>query len=64
MEDKQAKAREIIENAMAQAMAMGMEKDDAAALLIIQGAIRIESKEKLKEMARFVAEAAEEPIDG
>ena len=58
-EDLQAKAKGIIDSAVDQLMAMGMTRDGAAALLVVQGTIRIESRAKLKEMADFVAEAAE-----
>ena len=62
-EDLQAKAKGIIDIAVDQLMAMGMSKDGAAALLVVQGTIRIEDRAKRQEMADFVAESAEPPID-
>jgi len=51
---KNAKAREIIEDAISQLMALGLDADGAAGLLVVQGTIRIESPEKLQEAADFV----------
>lgn len=52
---KQAKARDIVEDAISQLMALGMTIDTAAALLVVQGMIRIESEKKKEEMAEFAA---------
>lgn len=57
---KQAKAREIIEDAISQITALGATVDTAAALLVVQGMIRIESQKKRKEMAEFVASCIDE----
>ncbi len=45
-----ARAREIIEAAIRDLMAMGLDNDGAASLLVIQGMIRIESQSKRLEM--------------
>ncbi len=60
---KQAKVREIIEDAISQLCAVGLTTDAAAHALVVQGAIRIENREKRKQAAAFVAEIAEDPID-
>lgn len=60
---RQARAREIVEDAIAQLMDLGIEADGAAKLLVVQGAIRIKDREKRKQAASFVAEVAEDPID-
>lgn len=60
---KQAKVRDIIEDTMSQLCAVGLTPDGAAHLLVIQGAIRIEDREKRKQAAAFVAEVAEDTID-
>lgn len=52
---KQAKVREIIEDAISQLMALGASIDTAAALLVAQGMIRIESEKKKEEMVEFAA---------
>lgn len=52
-EYKQSKARDIIEDSISQLMALGMDKDNAAALLVVQGMIRIESQKKRQEMVEF-----------
>ncbi|TCK27994.1 hypothetical protein EV667_1990 [Ancylobacter aquaticus] len=59
MSDKQAEARAIIEDALSRLRAMGMTPDGAASLLVIQGAIRVESAVKRKENANFVASCVE-----
>ena len=58
---KNNKAREIIEDAISQLYALGMTNDGPASLLVIQGAIRVESRAKRKELADFMTECAEEP---
>ncbi|UYQ70664.1 hypothetical protein OF122_11320 [Pelagibacterium flavum] len=55
MSDKQAEVRAIIENTLSELKAAGMSPDNAAALLVVQGAIRIEEPRKRAEMAEFVA---------
>ncbi len=55
MSDKQAEAKAIVEKAIADLIALGMDPDGAAALLVVQGAIRIEEPKKRAEMAEFVA---------
>ena len=60
---KQAKTREIVEDAISQLCAVGFTPDGAASLLVIQGMIRIEDMQKRKEAAAFAAEAAEDTID-
>lgn len=55
MSDKQAEVRAIIENTLSELKAIGMSPDSAAALLVVQGAIRIEEPKKRAEMAEFVA---------
>ena len=57
---KQAKARDIIEDAISQLYALGMRDDGPASLLVIQGIIRVDSKAKQKELAEFVAETAQD----
>ncbi|WP_037075695.1 hypothetical protein [Rhizobium mesoamericanum] len=49
---KQAKAREIIEDAISQLCAVGFTSDGAASLLVIQGIIRIEDREKRRSTAQ------------
>lgn len=60
---KTAKTREIIEDTISQLCAVGFKPDGAAALLVVQGMIRIEDRQKRKEMAAFAAVEAEDPID-
>ncbi|RDL52094.1 hypothetical protein BLJAPNOD_03245 [Ensifer sp. M14] len=60
---KTDKTREIIEDAISQLMAVGASNDTAAALLVVQGMIRIEDRQKRKEVAAFAAQAAEDTID-
>jgi hypothetical protein len=60
---KQAKVREIIEDTMSQLCAVGLTSDGAAALMVIQGMIRIEDPQKRKDMAAFAAETAADTID-
>ncbi|MBC2884315.1 hypothetical protein H7Q97_02730 [Ochrobactrum sp. CM-21-5] len=60
---KQNKAREIIEDAMSQLMTLGMNNDNAAGLLVIQGIIRVESMEKRKSFSETVASFAEDAED-
>lgn len=62
-EYKQAKTREIVEDAISQLCAVGLTSDGAASLLVTQGMIRIEDRQKRKDLAAFAAEAAEDPID-
>lgn len=62
-EYKQAKTREIVEEAISQLCAVGLTADGAAALLVVQGMIRIENRQKRKDMAAFAAREAEDPID-
>lgn len=52
--DLQAKARLIVEAAMAELTLIGASHDAAASLLAVQGCIRIESRTQLKELAEFV----------
>jgi hypothetical protein len=60
---KQAKVRDIIEDAISQLVAVGLTADGAASLLVVQGMIRIEDRQKRKEMAAFAANEAEDTID-
>lgn len=60
---KNAKVRDIIEDTISQLVAVGLTPDGAASLLVIQGMIRIEDKQKQKEAAAFAAETAEDTID-
>ncbi|MBU4529722.1 MAG: hypothetical protein KUA43_08590 [Hoeflea sp.] len=60
---KNQKAREIIEDAISQLMAVGLPSDGAASLMVIQGMIRIEDPAKRKDMAEFAAREAEDTID-
>lgn len=60
---KTAKTREIVEDAISQLCAVGFTPDGAAALLVVQGMIRIEDRQKRKEMAAFAAREAEDTID-
>ena len=60
---KQAKAVEIIEDAISQLCALGMTSDGAASLLVLQGAIRVEDMAKRKSNAAFVASVAEPGTD-
>lgn len=60
---KQAKVREIIEDAISQLCAVGLTADGATHALVIHGAIRIEDWQKRKAASQFVAEIAEDPID-
>ncbi|NLS03284.1 hypothetical protein HGP14_07855 [Rhizobium sp. P32RR-XVIII] len=60
---KQAKTREIIEDAISQLCAVGFTPDNAAGLLVFQGMIRIESPAKRKEMAALAAREAEDTED-
>jgi len=62
-EYKQAKTREIVEEAISQLCAVGLSADGAAGLLVRQGMIRIEDLRKRKEAAAFAAEHAEDAID-
>lgn len=60
---KNAKVREIIEDAISQLCAVGSTQDGAASLLVTQGIIRIEDRTKRKEAAAFAAEMAADPVD-
>ncbi|AXA43808.1 hypothetical protein ELI13_30430 (plasmid) [Rhizobium ruizarguesonis] len=60
---KSAKTREIIEDAISQLCAVGFTLDGAAGLLVIEGMIRIEDRQKRKDMAAFAASEAEDTID-
>jgi hypothetical protein len=48
--DKQTEARSIIETAMAELQIMGLHRDGAAALLVVQGFLRIEGSAERKEI--------------
>jgi hypothetical protein len=61
--DPSAKVREIIETAMRDLQAVGLDHDGAASLLVVQGAIRIEGAEQQKEMLDFVTDTFTSPID-
>ncbi|MDW9645454.1 hypothetical protein GOB48_27190 [Sinorhizobium meliloti] len=60
---KAAKTREIVEDAISQLCAVGFTPDGAASLFVVQGMIRIEDRQKRKEMAAFAAQEAEDTID-
>jgi hypothetical protein len=60
---KTDKTREIVEDAISQLMALGLTPDGAASLLVVQGMIRIEDRQKRKDMAAFAAREAEDTID-
>lgn len=60
---KTENTREIVEDAISQLCAVGFTPDGAAALLVVQGMIRIEDRQKRKDTAAFVAQEAEDPID-
>ena len=60
---KQNKAREIVEDAISQLMALGMEPDGAAGLLVVQGIIRVESMKRRKSLSGTVASFAEDAED-
>lgn len=62
-EYKNDKTREIVEDAISQLVAVGHTNDGAASLLVVQGMIRIEDRQKRKDMAEFAAREAEDPID-
>ena len=55
---KNQKAREIIEDAISQLVAVGLTPDGAAGLLVRQGMIHIEDMQKRKEAAAFAVEHA------
>ena len=50
----QAAARNIIETALKSLTDMGMEYENAASLLCIQGANRVESQEELEQLRDFI----------
>ena len=50
----QAAARNIIETALQALVAMGMEYENAASLLCIQGFCRVETPKKIEELQDFV----------
>ncbi|WP_259666176.1 hypothetical protein [Rhizobium lentis] len=56
------KIREIIEAAINQLCAAGYTQDGAAACLVAQGIIRIEDRQKRKDIAAFAIQHAEAPI--
>lgn len=60
---KTDKTREIVEDAISQLCAVGFTPDGAAALLVVQGIIRIEDRQKRKDMAAFAAQEAEDTSD-
>jgi hypothetical protein len=60
---KQNKVRDIIEDTISQLCAVGLTPDGAASLMVVQGMIRIEDRQKRKDMAAFAAQEAEDPID-
>lgn len=60
---KNAKTREIVEDAISQLCAVGLDPDGAASLLVVQGMIRIEDPQKRKDMAAFAAREAEDDAD-
>lgn len=60
---KTDKTREIVEDAISQLCAVGLSPDGAANLLVIQGMIRIEDRQKRKDAAAFAAETAADTID-
>lgn len=60
---KTQKVRDIIEDTISQLVAVGLTTDGAASLMVVQGMIRIEDRQKRKEMAAFAAQEAEDPID-
>lgn len=63
--DKQAKCRAIIDDAIAELHLLGMDStDDAALLMAIQSIIRINCPEKLKQIAEFACEWAEDDSEG
>jgi hypothetical protein len=61
--DPSAKVREVIETAMRDLRAVGLDHDGAASLLVVQGAIRIEGAEAQKEALDFVTDTFTSPID-
>ncbi|MGO8202822.1 hypothetical protein ACC735_26455 [Rhizobium ruizarguesonis] len=60
---KTQKTREIVADAISQLCAVGFTPDKAASLLVVQGMIKIEDRQKRKEMAAFAAQEAEDTID-
>jgi hypothetical protein len=55
--DDNAKARAIIDDAIAELLLMGMEsRDQAAMMMAFQSAIRIEENEIRRELAKLIAE--------
>lgn len=59
--DENDKIRAIIEDAIMQLCTVGYTKDGAAGCLVAQGIIRIEDRQKRKDLAAFVAQHAEAP---
>ena len=57
-DDKNAKFRAIVDNAISELIELGLEsRDEAAAGMAIQSIIRIEDNEKRREVAKFAAES-------
>ena len=57
-DDKNAKFRAIVDDAIAELLMLGLESRDAAAAgMAIQSIIRIDDNEKRREVAKFAAES-------
>ena len=55
--DKGQKVRAIIDNALSELVELGVEtKDEAAFLMAIQAAIRIDSNDKMRQLETYVIE--------
>jgi hypothetical protein len=59
----QDRVRGIIERTLTELTDIGMDSEGAAALLAIQGTIRLETREKRREVAQFVASTLYDPAD-
>lgn len=59
MTDANAIVRAIVERALADLRAMGMTPDNAAALLAVQGIVRLDDPEELAGIALLARESAE-----
>lgn len=59
MNDKNETVRAIIERAMSDLIAVGLDRNGAAALLSVQGVIRLDCSEQLAGIAQLVSETAQ-----
>ena len=64
MIEVQDEARAIVDKALSDVAALGFSEDQASALFVVQGSIRIQDERVLREVQRFVDRLAVPDIPG